>query len=57
MSWYIKYFEYGGQNISFFIKDDIVLEKYKKIWDVIKISSKLNFIAYLFMIKDTLKLK
>ena len=57
MSWYIKYFEYGGQNISFFIKDDIVLEKYKKTWDVIKISSKLNFIAYLFMIKDTLKLK
>ena len=38
MSGYIKYFEYGGQSMSFFIKDDRVLEKYKQIWDVIKIS-------------------
>ena len=33
---YIKYFEYGGQNMSFLIKDDEVQEKYKQIWDVIK---------------------
>ena len=36
MSGYIKYFENGGKNISFLIKDDKVWEKYKKIWDVIK---------------------
>ena len=29
MSGYIKYFEYGGQNMSFLIKDDEVQEKYK----------------------------
>ena len=36
MSGYIKYFEYGSPNMSFFIKDDEVWEKYKQIWDVIK---------------------
>ena len=36
MSGYIKYFENGGKNMSFFIKDDEVWEKYDKIWDVIK---------------------
>ena len=36
MSGYIKYFENGGKNMSFLIKDDEVWEKYKKIWDVIK---------------------
>ena len=36
MSGYIKYFENGGKNMSFFIKDDKVWEKYKQIWDVIK---------------------
>ena len=36
MSGYIKYFENGGKNMSFFIKDDEVQEKYKQIWDVIK---------------------
>ena len=35
MSGYIKYFENGGKNMSFLIKDDEVWEKYKKIWDVI----------------------
>ena len=34
MSRYIKYFEYGGKNMSFLIKDDEVHEKYKQIWDV-----------------------
>ena len=32
MSGYIKYFEYGGQNMSFLIKDDEVQEKCKQIW-------------------------
>ena len=36
MSGYIKYFENGGKNISFLIKDDEVWEKYNKIWDVIE---------------------
>ena len=35
MSGYIKFFENGGKNMSFLIKDDEVWEKYKKIWDVI----------------------
>ena len=36
MSGYIKYFENGGKNMSFLIKDDRAWEKYDKIWDVIK---------------------
>ena len=36
MSGYIKYFENGGKNMSFLIKDDKVWENYKKYWDVIK---------------------
>ena len=35
MSGYIKYFEYGGKNMSFSIIDEEVGEKYKQIWDVI----------------------
>ena len=30
---YIKYFENGGKNMSFIIKDDDVLGKYNEIWD------------------------
>ena len=36
MSGYIRYFENWGKNMSFFIKDDEVWEKYDKIWDAIK---------------------
>ena len=36
MNEYIKYFENGGKNISFLIKDDEVWEKCEQIWDVIK---------------------
>ena len=36
MSVYIKYFEYGGMNMSFVIKDDEVWEKYEQIWGLIK---------------------
>ena len=32
----IKYFESGDKNMSFFIKDDKVWEKWEIIWDVIK---------------------
>ena len=40
MSGYIKYFESGGKNISFFVREDSVLDKYNKIWN--KIKEKLN---------------
>ena len=40
MSGYIKYFENGGKNMSFFVRDDSVLDFYNKIWD--KIKEKLN---------------
>ena len=43
MSGYIKYFENGGKNMSFLIKDDEVWEKYKKIWDVIKNKLSIKF--------------
>ena len=33
---YRKYFENGGKNMSFMIKDNNVLNKYNKIWNVIK---------------------
>ena len=36
MSGYIKYFESGGKNMSFLIKDDEVREKHEEIWKVIK---------------------
>ena len=36
MNGYIKYFEHGGKNMSFLIKDNEMWEKYKSIWDVIK---------------------
>ena len=40
VSWYIKYFENGGKNMSVFVRDDNVLDKYNKIWG--KIKNKLN---------------
>ena len=44
MSGYIKYFENGGKNMSFLIKDDeLVWDKYDKIWDVIKDKLRINF--------------
>ena len=42
-SGYIKYFENGGKNMSFFIKDDEVWEKYEQICDVIKNKLGSNF--------------
>ena len=43
MSGYIRYFEDGGRNMSFFIKDDKVWEKYEQIWDVIKNKLSIKF--------------
>ena len=40
---YKKYFENGGKNMSFLIKDDEVCDKYNKVWDVIKDKLGINF--------------
>ena len=40
MGGYIKYFENGGKNMSFMVKDSNVLDKYNNIWE--KIKKKLN---------------
>ena len=40
MNGYIKYFENGGQNMSFLIKSNEVQEKYENIWKITK--NKLN---------------
>ena len=52
MSCHIKYFEKGGKNISL-IKDDDVWDKYNELWNKIKKTLNLNFIACLFMMKNT----
>ena len=43
ISGYIKYFENGGENMSFLIKDDEVCEKYEQIWDEIKNKLSIKF--------------
>ena len=43
MSVHIKYFENGGKNMSFVIKDDDVLDKYNEIWDKIKETLSIKF--------------
>ena len=40
---YIKYFENGGKNISFLIKDDDLLDKYNEIWNKIKKELNIKF--------------
>ena len=36
MNRYVKHFGNGSKNMSFFIRDNEVLDKYNEIWDVIK---------------------
>ena len=36
MTGYIKYFGNGGNNMSFVIKDDDVVDKHNEIWEKIK---------------------
>ena len=43
MTGYIKYFENGGKNMSFIIKDDYVLDKYNEIRDEIKETLNIKF--------------
>ena len=42
---YIKYFENGGKNMSFLIKNGEVWEKYEEIWNVIKSKLSIKFVA------------
>ena len=43
MSRYIEYFENGGRNMSFLIKDDNVRKKYRQIWKVTKNKLRIKF--------------
>ena len=51
MSGYIKYFENGGKNMSFLIKNDRVLDKYNTIWDKIKETLNIKFHSMQIQIK------
>ena len=55
MNGYIKYFENGSKNMSFFIKDDDVLYKYNEIWD--KVKEKLNIKFHSEPIYDKIYIK
>ena len=57
MSGYIKYCEYGGENMSFLIKDNEVWDKYEQIWDVIKNKLGIKFHSLPDYDKKYLKIK
>ena len=56
MNGYIKYFENGGKNVSFLIKDDEVWGKYEEIWDLIKNKLGIKFHSKPVYEKNTWKL-
>ena len=43
MSGYIKYFDYGGKNMSFVTDDKEIYKKYNEIWEVVRKILKLEF--------------
>ena len=43
MSGYIKYFDDGGENMSFVPDDEEVYKKYNKIWEVVRKLLKVTF--------------
>ena len=53
----IKYFENGGKNMSFVIKDDHVLDKYNRIWDKIKERLSIKFHSMPIYDKKHIKVK
>ena len=55
MSGYIKYFENGGKNMSFVIKD--VLDKYNEVWNKIKKTLKITFHSIPIYNKKYIKVK
>ena len=50
MTGYVKYFENGGKNMSFVIKNNDVLDKYNEILD--KINEKLNIKFHIMPVYD-----
>ena len=55
MSGYVKYFENGGKNMSFKVKDDNALDKHNKIWD--KIKEKINIKFHSMPVSDKTYIK
>ena len=55
MSGYVKYFENGGKNMSFEVKNDDVLDKYHEVWD--KIKGELNTIFHSMPVYDEQSIK
>ena len=55
MNGYIKYFENGGKNMSFLIKNDEVWDQYEDIWDVIKNKLSIKFHSKPIYEKEILK--
>ena len=45
MDGYIKYFDDGGENMSFVTDDEKIYKKYNKIWEVIRNLLKIDFIV------------
>ena len=43
MNGYVKYFDDGGKNMSFFTDDEEVYEKYNEIWEVVRKLLKVKF--------------
>ena len=57
MNRYIKDFENGSKNMSFFIRNDEVLDKYNEIWDVIKNKLDIKFHSEPIYDKKYIKVK
>ena len=57
MTRYIKYFENGGKNMFFVIKDDDVLDKYNEIWDNINKTLSIKFHSMLVYDEKYIKAK
>ena len=57
MSGYIKYFENGGKNMSFMIKNDDVLDKYNEIWIKVKNTLNIKFFSMSFYNEKYIKAK
>ena len=57
MSRYIKYFENGGKNMSFMIKDDKVFDKYNEFWNKIKKTLRIKIHSMLFYDEKYMKAK
>ena len=53
MSGYIKYFENGGKNMSFMVKNDNMLDKYNEIWGKTKEKLSIKFHSMPVMMKNT----